>query len=580
MILQIIPHRPHPNVLFEVVFHNLPDSLPLPSFWANQVNALTVDNLDIPEHVHTFDKAASIVSLLKHVTFDLPGLIVNCLFIDGSSEEWPMTESSCVRMLRNVIDDVNKCSAQQREQRAREQEEEKKLSLISPPASVKKSHKKQRSLLRSFVAYVPTFLMLVTTLTELPYRTVQTVLPISYGHQKQATIDPPTAPPSNDESSFVDPKLLRRRARATLVDAFRRYVQTELRIRMPDGGFYTWILQSMLQRRTVQMELFVRSSTNVEIPIFLADHRTSGSYLSSPSDTPLPTLVSSEDDGDVDTDTDGSSLRTPSSNLSHFTFNPVSESTLSSTPPTQLDNIAPEDQQECKYLIESCDRLRQLIVLANARQLHWDNDKSQRDIMLEIRGRRRAWLNKSLVGGSVARNMEVGFAMPFQGSRLGQASWSAEEYEYAPISDWDTVVSCYETAESRHPRKWSKRTEKADGWLFPVYQEELPIEESFEVELDEWNASSHDQTPLYSALEAGRIRPRVRTQSMRAEKVSPIEHLADSCDTVQYPHRKPSIEDTREDELVTTMNLLRLEANIRQYPAIADMVDVAPLECY
>ena len=55
----------------------------------------------------------------------------------------------------------------------------------------------------------------------------------------------------------LSPRALRRRARSTLVDAFRRFVLPELSRRFPVHGYYVWVLQSMLRRTLARMSELV-----------------------------------------------------------------------------------------------------------------------------------------------------------------------------------------------------------------------------------------------------------------------------------------------------------------------------------
>lgn len=55
----------------------------------------------------------------------------------------------------------------------------------------------------------------------------------------------------------ICPRFLRRRARSSLVDAFRLYILHELNQRVPQGGYYIWILHSLLNEVRQRQEKFL-----------------------------------------------------------------------------------------------------------------------------------------------------------------------------------------------------------------------------------------------------------------------------------------------------------------------------------
>jgi hypothetical protein len=157
MLIRLIPAAPHPTVLFAITFQNLPDNLPNPLSWTQQLNCLSMDDLEIPRAIHSLDKSAAIPNLVEEVSFDVPTLTVSCRFIDGSLEEWPLMGAGCLKALENVLNDVNESALETEREKEREKEIEKEKenlqSVVTPPTSVRVGrHRKQRSLLMTLVA--------------------------------------------------------------------------------------------------------------------------------------------------------------------------------------------------------------------------------------------------------------------------------------------------------------------------------------------------------------------------------------------------------------------------------------------
>lgn len=159
MLLRLVPldSSQCPTITCSVDFSkDLPETLPLPMSWVNQLDALAQDGLDRPSSIHSLDKAASLPCLLNQVNFDLPTSLVICSFVDGSEVQFPLV-NQCAAILNSVAHDVNKASFEElQRQRAKHKESGASAqsdSLNSPPCSIKvKGHKKQRSLLRALVA--------------------------------------------------------------------------------------------------------------------------------------------------------------------------------------------------------------------------------------------------------------------------------------------------------------------------------------------------------------------------------------------------------------------------------------------
>jgi hypothetical protein len=87
------------------------------------------------------------------VTFDVVSLTVSAVFTDGHTEDWPLMDRACIRILEDILDDLRQ-------------------SILSPSPSAPQApappspvppvfkkpakHKKQRSLLMQLVQYIVT----------------------------------------------------------------------------------------------------------------------------------------------------------------------------------------------------------------------------------------------------------------------------------------------------------------------------------------------------------------------------------------------------------------------------------------
>jgi hypothetical protein len=107
-----------------------------------------------PAGLHALDKAAGLVNIMEEVTFNMNTLRVNCAFLDGSKEEWPLMDTACMYALETVLFDVNEGAVEaERERRILEAASRPP----SPPVvSAQKftKHKKQRSILMTLVSCV------------------------------------------------------------------------------------------------------------------------------------------------------------------------------------------------------------------------------------------------------------------------------------------------------------------------------------------------------------------------------------------------------------------------------------------
>ena len=342
-------------------------------------------------------------------------------------------------------------------------------------------------------------------------------------HSESFYCPPPTSPtlaPTPPSSNRA--RLLRRTARSNLVNAYRRHVVPELACRFPrEGGFSVWILHSMRRRAWERMEDLIEEGARLQqehqqilelrqrheeqeqeqqyqyhqerakSPI-LADERPSGSrfgmveagFSATTMIVPLSpdeggstenesAHVSNEEvEDDLETITDGSSIHTPSS-TSHIGFGFMGGGNSSSSSPTtnQPPKSSPLNYQPplpSHFLLEysqlSClrERLHSLILFADSQIRITEEDKRNRDEILLVRGRRRAWLNGELTRGisgtstgtsSGMGQMQWGFTAPFKSSPLARYSWSAsaelDEASKASVNN-TSVYPRYEEDEDEY----------------------------------------------------------------------------------------------------------------------------------
>jgi len=360
---------------------------------------------------------------------------------------------------------------------------------------------------------------------------------------------PPPRPPPPTPSPWLSPVSLEARASATLVDTYRLYVLPELLHRIPAGGYYTWIAQSMLRNITAAVTELLHDANGAIPHAVVAENGMTDARAFNSEFSPLPSAPASWQDGDDDagsddTDTDGSSVHTPSSSFFHANFSGVSDPsspTTSCLPPQQQEqqqlylheNVSTaESIARYTSLAAQAARLRQLLMLASANQAHEARETRHREAMLEIRCKRRAWLNKRLVTGISTRDGGIGMSLPFERSPLGLRNWLAEDVdEVDPKAEeanmWDTSVENDEFVSPLSPlsplkKKFERMT------LFPVSEEderefverELDLDLDLDLEGGRIRPAEEDMTTLDIVIERPPILPRMRprTSSMHLRR--------------------------------------------------------------
>ncbi|TDL27814.1 hypothetical protein BD410DRAFT_835108 [Rickenella mellea] len=274
MLIRLLPIAPLPTVLFNVSFPALPETLPFPAGWANQLHLAAAHDLELPTCVHALDKSGWALSLVHEVTFHMERGVVECVWVDGTRDEWGIGEvgqvggdgGGCVRALERVLEDVEGSAKAGEWERAMEaglhmptptlpptivqqQAAATATAQQHPPVSGRPRHKKQRSLLMTLVASLVPSSLTNPSSTSLPPSTPSAPAPAP------SSIPTPSAPPHSS-------RFYRRRARATLVDTYRRYILPVLTTRFRPsigapgtmtgngvgGGYCLWIAKSMLRR--------------------------------------------------------------------------------------------------------------------------------------------------------------------------------------------------------------------------------------------------------------------------------------------------------------------------------------------
>ena len=216
------------------------------------------------------------------------------------------------------------------------------------------------------------------------------------------------------------------------------------------------------------------STTTMNVPLSFSDE--GGSTESENESANVSRINSEEVEDDLETITDDSSIHTPSS-TSHIGTGFMGGGGSSPTSPTAIQppplplKSSPFNSQPplpphflLEYTQLSClrQRLHSLLLFADSQIRIAEEDKRNRDEILLVRGRRRAWLNGELargIGGATTGTsngmgqMQCGFAAPFKSSPLARYSWSAsaelDEASKASV-DYTGVFPQYEEDEDEY----------------------------------------------------------------------------------------------------------------------------------
>jgi hypothetical protein len=402
-------------MLFTICF--VPTDLnPLPFHWDSQLAMLSTADLEQPRSVYALDSSAWLTEILEEVTFDVVSLTVSVVFTDGHTDDWPLMDRVCIDALEDVLNNLRPAIQRPTPTPPPPPPSSPSVSVFKKPTK----HKKQRSLLMQLVQYITSF-------TETPHiLTLRTrsLIPNSSSPQLPPPPPPPPPPPSTEDTtnnSWVVAKELRQSARSSLLDMYRRFVIQELKSRLPAAGYTVWIAQSTLRRTEEHMASLTDSpSSAISLPLpELSSFDCQTAMV--PED-----LFAYDDDPDaasetVATESDGSSVHTPDSTCAFRRGTPMALS------------FADPNAEAFAALSRRALRLREHLLRIDVSRRNAVTDEAALLAVAEIRGRRRAWLNRQLRGG--AYMSDLGFATPVRSSQLVRhAPLSAEQLSESSLN--------------------------------------------------------------------------------------------------------------------------------------------------
>ncbi|TFK52943.1 hypothetical protein OE88DRAFT_1643673 [Heliocybe sulcata] len=492
---------------------------------------LATSELELPGSIHALDKSAWVVCVLQEVTFDLCAETITCVFVDGQREEWPIvggTANRCVKALESVLNDVNSSAKENEKERSAGVEENQHHSRQSSTNTIKPTdgpvkHKKQRSLLMSLVA---------------------SLVPHS-AHHHAPSRDPPAPPavvqappqlPLLPSQIPLSGKQLRRRARSTLTDTYRLFVLPELLSRLSPGGYYTWIMQSMIGRAQRRMRELAEErglremrTSDGQIGWTCGRQIVGGSEVEGEGDMFWDEDEEGPGDGEsLETETDGSSVHTPTDSMHESLPSSPSSPVLPSptSPKQQQDSYFPPPslpipspgKRAHKRSYTSAGPHPPLSRLTHLLHLHMNVQQSitgEQDhvlSVLEIKSRRRAWSNGARVGilGALGHGASgLGLSMPVRSSPLARCVPVSAGEEW--VSVWDDDDDDESWDEREIPSRPLSPTFGGSGKLEIVSRESdmaclFPVSEDDDegrmedVPLGEWVPRQHQGLPpAYSA---------------------------------------------------------------------------------
>lgn len=275
MQLQLIPPFPNPPILFSFILPTFPAALPFPPAYAAQLHLLLNTDLDPPSSPYALDKAVWPVYLFEMVTFDLTPSkrMVTVKMIDGAIIRWPIQGEE--ELLSQIMADVEHSGREAQKERMEETAASAYLpltnssvlstttfrdELVVEPSekqslNTRHTHRKSKSLFNSLLSAL--------NLTSSAEQRSGVPLPVPYrcGSKRafEYDVDSVAAVPSKNvmaalsTSEFTYPvreqlpiktlsasRALRRRARSTMVDCFRRWVIPAVKDHIQWGSFAFW----------------------------------------------------------------------------------------------------------------------------------------------------------------------------------------------------------------------------------------------------------------------------------------------------------------------------------------------------
>ena len=224
---------------------------------------------------------------------------------------------------------------------------------------------------------------------------------------------------------------------------YRRFVIQELKSRLPSAGYTVWIAQSSLRRTEEHMASLTDSpSSAISLPLpELSSFDCQTAIV--PED-----LFAYDDDPDaasetVATESDGSSIHTPDSTCAFRRGTPAALS------------FADPNAEAFAALSRRALRLREHLLRIDVARRNAAADEAAMLAVGEVRGRRRAWLNRQLRGG--AYMSDLGFATPVRSSQLVRhAPLTAEQLSSSSLHFSFASLRLFPVAEDVE--------EESDGW--------------------------------------------------------------------------------------------------------------------
>ncbi|KAF7972717.1 hypothetical protein HWV62_17172 [Athelia sp. TMB] len=542
------------------------------------------------------------VECLAEVIIDLNTETVRCIWVDEAIDEWQLASNvnqeqyeECLRQLQSVLHDVDTSGEEAERERMREEWEVRYHAMAqahaeaqqayanaqtqaaltaaaSPPVKPTK-HKKQRSIVPSLSPSTPSH--------SLPLVSEHHRLECP-GPPPPAAFQPPPPPPPAPHPSKSS-RHLRRRARSTLVDVWRRYILGELRARVSPypcpnlsglhslalpsqhagpvsyeprnytygglqsggaGGYHPWVARSMLKRAEAHMAWLVHENGGVVPEVAILDeidkmHRPKRAQRV-PSNNPFFDDEDDEDNWGHDgleqedaksllTDTDGSSVHTPSE--SPFPTFPQGPMDCAKPLPRNIDLL-----RTYKVLTTHALQLSSHIARLSALNGRARTEEVRALAIQEVKARRRAWSNRALLGGSRAGPASGGCGSVFRSSPLRWGCFTAEDLEAGRWEDgWEedsgdatvTDISLPASITSGRLFPVSEENENEDdgGDAFPLGHHNDPQldSDSYDVDL-EAGLMNMDLSDLAVPVAPAPVRNhmRSRTRSMYAPRPTPL----------------------------------------------------------
>ncbi|CAA7268834.1 unnamed protein product [Cyclocybe aegerita] len=560
MLLKLIPAHSEPTIHFSFSFADLPSNLSAPASWTAQLTHLMLEDLEVPTTMHSLDRSVGISCLLEEVAFDIESGQIRCRFVDGAVEEWGFLSfggkagevdglgeregrklfAALDGIIRNVKESTleDERIIREREEKEREKQKtvglERSRSLTSKTSSSKgPRHKKQRSLFMQLVSSIGSMVNLAS-----PSASSHPSLPTHRSSPFSPSYPAQPSPPPHVPGTSPRARALRRAARSALVDTYRRFVLSELLRRVQyfkydqttgkvggdrGGGFCVWILHSMRRRTGERLDQLLDEARAIadqkerEMGPSPALNTTSVAFCNptaidaaeagmiakeEPATTAVPLSFSDDEDEVAETETDGSSVHTPSSS-SHFSVSrpPTAPSTSSHSrsststsesltttlcdagsqmkdhdrlnPPmwTTLlsSHLTGPSLHEYNQLLDLHERLWQLTVFAISQARVSCEETRSRLEVLAVRSKRRAWSVGALKHNSSKSSAGAyGLAMPFRSSPLARYSWTADDLE----KERQRSKSGLSRTSARSALSASSPSPSSE--IFPVYRPGVP----------------------------------------------------------------------------------------------------------